>query len=1560
MAFIDPMDMPSSNGGGGFIDPMDVVEAPQGASSMIPTGGYAQAPQAQATPYEQRRAGPAAPNQLYDPSAFNEKIKGMGEAGLNTLTGLTSGGVGMAGGFLGALAGAAATGHWDPKAIEELTGEAGQKMTYEPKTGAGQHYTEQVGQLMNELVPIMGVAHTLPPVSRRPALPKAGERNTPAAVGNAKIDSLKAQAEGTQGLEPTLEEKRAAAQGKPIERAGKGTIFVDPMDLAWEGNPIRSAPEVEALAKERATQLQRQAQGLVPEGQTIVAGERAPEIRSTPEVEAYAQEQALRKAEALRREQLGLPPLDSVIEARQSIPEVRSAPEVEAYAQQQAMAKQREARGLPPENEPLYAGNTVSRELPGAEVRSSPEVEALMQERARAMQREAQGLAPEGETIYAGKGRGATASERAPIRSTPEVEALARERAAALEREAKGLAPEGAPMFASREGVVANDLAAKVGSRPEDVNAVRDAQQRALEEQAYREAFPKDEQLDAFGEPKTVPLGPFNEFRTPKGQRGHLNMDIFSPDFNEIKDLGNGIRLWFQGGREHPEVGKFYDPKVVALDAAGNEVGRLELSPTAWNREPTGVDNLKADWVDTEGAPGQGLAKKMYEFASEQGDIVPSNVQTDAGRAMWDKFGREGFAQNRHIPRSQRGAFDLNAISEEIKKFIGAEPDPVLRAQIEKQNNIASSIPGLNEFRNRIDTPEKAIAMAPVSRDITGMDLRLGKSVKPGLRKMKFTGNPLLQMASALYDKSRLTAENLSREYLTDKKNGLGQRLQQLSDQELTEVHAALREGDKRQRYWTRNELTNAGFNEKQISFVERMKEAGQKLLEETNAKRAEVGMEPIQERQGWFPGNFNGDYKSLVLDKDGHVMAVIAEDSKSNYNDAVKFMQDKHGKDITITPQTRAKLGGSGMRGDRLSGFTDMLELLAKHDPKFQESLDALKAAEAKHASTMFGTHVHELQKKGILGSEGARPWRDEVTNAKDAMKGYFRLWEESMINAQNLPAETTVKATMQNPAFEGMPNAKSYLTDYTLHANGNYVGDFGHALNTIIDTPGKLMGQGPSRTRGAVNEFTKRMGQKTMGLLNLPFTALQYMQLAQAVPPTMARIGQGLGKSAGRMGMDMSRAARDGMVIGLDRLQKSLGKEVVKVDLDPFQKEMVAEAEKRGLMKFSEFEDVNKLTQGKVGRTVDAVADINRSLPERMTRPYVFFTFARVLEDSNLPRGEIWDTAYNLTQDAMIDYSSREKPMMFKKAGILGQTAGSLQTFAFNYIDNMARWNKELVTKGNVKPWLVGMGTAYTLAGVGGLPGYNELDKLVKFSTNWLGDGMKSIKDIALEHAPTLAPYADQLYYGPASEELGVNVQSRLGTTKTLPEKPSELISPFLGNAADMATTAYDLATKQDKTSAANAAMAWAPSSARGLVENAVRTDEQSNLLDKYGLKTDVQRTPKDKLIRALGLTSQSETKTRDTFYTSDAKRRADDDRKAAISEKLRSGVIQYGQEYLKQPDTQDLVKEYLKRKGTPDSIKSIIMQAEKDRRLTATQRAQGSGQGLSGIYKFEYYNK
>lgn len=1074
-------------------------------------------------------------------------------------------------------------------------------------------------------------------------------------------------------------------------------------------------------------------------------------------------------------------------------------------------------------------------------------------------------------------------------------------------------------------------------------------------------------------------------------------MPLYHGSTNEIKGdikasreggaLGNGVYLAVRpeyasgyaegtGGNVHQVYANIRnplkidgpgDPMVRALETLGMSRDKaINLVEKAYDKKgyiTTEVQNLaRKQGYDGIFQYRNGKLSEIVAFDKEQvknaisPEAVKSQKQPKSTRTMTEDEITGGWEED--IPSAPPsynrfgqggGQTILNDIAglaidgfNKIKSLTSKSPEVVTAkeqlAKDAKQQRVQAIINGKDfGYLENVTTPEAVIAAADGAKDISAMSAAGGKTVSPGINHLAIkTNNPLVKYMRAMTRKIFVEADRLTEQYITGQ-DGIGKVVQKLTPSEKVEVVQLLQLGDKKQQRITPEVMKKHGFSEAQIDFVERYYEMDQVKLDTWNKSRAEAGLPPVTAREGHVPGIFKGDYKQLVLSPDGKPLGVIAVDFKWQLEAARKKMQEKF-PDAKFSPMRRSNLGGSGSaRSGEFGAMQEVLTMLAEKDPAFKEVQDLIANAIAENSDKAYGAAQHALRKKGIVGNEGNKPWLDPERNANDFIKAYLSHWEDQMISHLALPVEKNVRALMDNPALDGMPKAKEYVDSYLKNMGGRGVGDFGRALNTLLDTPAKIVGAGPSSTREAVSQFNKRMGQYSMGFGNMLFSITQWLQVAQTGMPELTAAAKQLGVPQIKVIPAMTRAM-------IDMLSNTVK------DPSPELKATLDEAKARGLMTFSEFSDVSKISQGKASAMFDKVADFNRAeLGEKPTRPLVFRAAVLMLKDSGLEGKALYDAAYNITQAGMFDYRMNERPMMYQKLGVTGQLAGGLQTFKHAYLGQLNR----LGANGLKDPVsaMLAAGALVAYSGIMGLPFYSELDQLFQAITNKVGK-RTTIAEYAMQELPRWAKY------GIISDATNINMQSRLSSADVLPNSPIEALTPWASTVGRVGQAVGDVASFNDKLAWGNLGTQLAPQGPlKGMAEKAFSTDDEGYVLNREGLRGNV-RTDWDKGVRTFtGGRSLDEAITGENQYQSGQRLKGYRDKQKSIMEEIKR---EYVQGTLTKDRMSEYSKKYVESKGDPSRLVRDLVSFAQTAKLDKQRRLQGiPNESLSSLYKFQEYS-
>ena len=248
-----------------------LVKLPPTSSSQIPGGPDWVAPTEQGV--IQRPVEPS----------FGQKLTGAGEAALTTATGLTGGLVGTVVGGVNEAGKQILSGNFGSKEaadmVEKAASQGAQALTYQPRTATGQEYAGNVGEAMQQLVPlgplggemamlgagIKAAAPAMAVTSRAAAVPviaaggraaemaKSGAMNTVQAVKNAPQRAMEmvGMREPSPAVAPTGGRASigAAATPQDVLRASKAENLPVPMTLT-KGAETRDAAQL-AFEKEQ-------------------------------------------------------------------------------------------------------------------------------------------------------------------------------------------------------------------------------------------------------------------------------------------------------------------------------------------------------------------------------------------------------------------------------------------------------------------------------------------------------------------------------------------------------------------------------------------------------------------------------------------------------------------------------------------------------------------------------------------------------------------------------------------------------------------------------------------------------------------------------------------------------------------------------------------------------------------------------------------------------------------------------------------------------------------------------------------------------------------------------------------------------------------------------------------------------------------------------------------------------------------------------------------------------------------------------------------------------------
>lgn len=205
-----------------------IVKLPARTVDMIP-GGPGWTP-----PTETPIQPPPAP----EPS-FGQKLIGAGEAGLTTVTGMTGGTLGMIGGTGKGITKSILDGTFGTREaanlVEKSAMEGAQALTYMPRTQTGQEYAQNVGEVMQQTIPVMPLTAEMGMLgaTMRNAAPavKAATVAKAAPVVEAVAAKAAPVAQGVRDVATKMKQAVTGAPEQPTPGTG-GSIGAAGVDMA--------------------------------------------------------------------------------------------------------------------------------------------------------------------------------------------------------------------------------------------------------------------------------------------------------------------------------------------------------------------------------------------------------------------------------------------------------------------------------------------------------------------------------------------------------------------------------------------------------------------------------------------------------------------------------------------------------------------------------------------------------------------------------------------------------------------------------------------------------------------------------------------------------------------------------------------------------------------------------------------------------------------------------------------------------------------------------------------------------------------------------------------------------------------------------------------------------------------------------------------------------------------------------------------------------------------------------------------------------------------------------
>lgn len=1441
----DQFDASASAGKGG--NPFDQFDGKEPLKASSKTSGASSIPGAES--YDK------APPKYQEPS-LEEKVKGLGEAGLTAATGTAAPFLGLLGGTVQSLSQASKGQLPDWKQNVENVAAA---TTYEPRTEAGQGYVEKVLAPLGENIQALGpmAPHFMvgePVTGTKMLFGKGKKAVEPVATKLSALDDALAAKDVPHVEVRGTNESPVTAQMNPMERMAAELAPGAERDIQNQPAPVMA---------NMAEDLTR------PTSPETRAADTAMADRQTAMEQEMAQRVTLEQNAKLRAQQEAAPTTSPEMQAHaQALDQAKQAQAEAAQAAQQAKAQadaqaQGTAEKAASDQRAVEAQKVLDQRQQELELATKTQQTLDFNAAERARQEAAPGLPKQEEPLQTKDGRSYNIThEPSP---TGDVLVARDERGNVIGRLdfARG---NGTPSFP--------DSAVHPDWRRQGVGT-------ALYNQA--------ESMGA----KFPEYNPEHGTRSGDAQAFWKNRS--EVPFNQrTRGQGGGLKIDWEDG------------ELVARKY-GQEVGRLISNMTPEQNkmlqdrgmgEPAIVSSVKVDAAER----GQGIGKQLYAAWDEAhgGNTMPSGQTTADAWRIWKSAYPEKVDAfvNQEAKRVASGS--RNALS--------SITDPEIRRQVAERASemparmaIESYQPGQDPFKSQrgvirvpgsaepaVDklkgiaafrdfakklapdrrTPEEFLAQEKDAPDINqNLGQKASNLVTKGSIYMqgRLNDNPLYKKVTERFREADGLAKAQQQQIVHDI---YAPAIRELNPEQKTNVWGALQKMEASGKRLSETELTNLNFDKKEVNAIQMHQAVMDGMIPKINAALDAAGMSHITPQAAYIAAKMDGTFRKVMMDADNNVIGALGDTTTRGLAKQVAEFKKLHPDAVEGQQMSMSSKGRSG-------SMADVINFLSDKDPHFAEYLKQSAEAKANETLGFRGAKTHTMEKKGVLGMPGNRPWESAYSNAVDGFDSQIKYLNRMLEWAEKAKADAEV-----GPILDGMkgqmPNAYKLANDYRDFAVGRNPYQFAKVADALGDWFNQAGGGQLNNAFGNVASGTKKAVNIKLLAANPGFLFANVVQPLRNMPEMAAFLS-----SKGMPNTEMMGMASMGKVMA----QKTLGK------LDPIFQDAMKFAEDNHVYASDLIEQRGSSGKFGTGETAlqkldsarDAVEHILQtpaSKIEAQTRQAFFLTVVDMLHENGIKKSDgLFDIAANLTDRGMNRYTPEEAPIGIKAMGSLGRYPYNLMSFKFNELSRFASYVRDArpTDLNSMKPLLTSLTMQVATAGLLGTLGYAEANEIVKLFSKLL-DKPTSLTKILLDNGDKkiVGPVTvNDVAYG-LGNRANVDMTNRMGVGAVLPDvsHPADLALPGISSLGQAASSAYDLAKSNDSDRAFNARKAAIDILPGGnLLEPHFFTKQGENgnykALNKNKVEMSVERTPAEQRMKQFGFTSANESRAKTGLY-------------------------------------------------------------------------------------------
>lgn len=751
-------------------------------------------------------------------------------------------------------------------------------------------------------------------------------------------------------------------------------------------------------------------------------------------------------------------------------------------------------------------------------------------------------------------------------------------------------------------------------------------------------------------------------------------------------------------------------------------------------------------------------------------------------------------------------------------------------------------------------------------------------------------------------------------------------------------------------------------FSEKQLAAYSEMRRMFKDALNTQNEARAKQGLDPITAQEAYLSSRWRGDFRRAIYNKEGKLVWYLAAETKKGLDTQaqalVKKFPDLAGGDH-VDHVTR-----SVGRDNLQSLYSTMLDVLGRDDPKVEQVRQWVEDQTRMEAEGALAQTKHFEKKSNVRGFIGDRP-SNTMFGKLDPKKEALAMFQEQINYAKNAhkwaglqEAGAQLKEIFSNEDLQTQqPKNMQYLREYYLDQVGMGTAKVVRHLEDAF----KETGISPKAVEGGINSIKSLwISQKLVA--SAGFMLSNVIQAGNMIPHLIDLQRTYKGNPLALPAALISGFA-EGMLMATGHLTGTAKEMINSAKYRPgdsiFSAKAMKYAEDNSVIARSIYDEAPiESSFSKTGRIANGLGK-TISMPEAFLRSVVYMTYVNMLKYGGKIANdmEIFRIAEEKTNISMGDYRTGERALIFSKLGTTGSALNLLQTYPMNYY-NQWSWAARETMRGNAAPAAAMFAVQATAAGVMGIPGFADTDKLWNGIKNILAEhspkAWNSVKDIDLKSF-VLNNFGEAGLYGAVSKATGVSVTSRAAAPAG-----SEMLANPLAPAIDLSKQVVNagaaILSPSDKQKTAQSLLSSAPVGLQGYLETGPlreQTSVERNGQRVYGKTTDLaaregqySRSPSEEKLRSFGLRSQKETYEKDLAY----KTRSKDVQAATVASKLpdrvynevRKGNIDEAKVYIR------MYAEITGKPMTEDMFQSRIM----DEYTTSAEKATMKAKTLPGI--------